>query len=129
MPIHIAERLSEAKVKAYRIADNRTHEEAEWDEELLALELGDLKDLDFYLDLTGFDPDELDKLLSLDSADGLTDEDSIPEVEGKAVSQLGDLWCAVITVCCVAIPPIPLPCKSCWQDRLPTWYLPTRPTT
>lgn len=92
VPIHIAEGLSEVKVKAYRIADNRTHEEAEWDEELLALELGDLKDLDFDLDLTGFDPDELDKLLSVDGAEGLTDEDSIPEVEGKAVSQLGDVW-------------------------------------
>src|SRR5690606_321781 len=36
VPVHIAEGLTEAQVKAYRLADNRTHEEAEWDSELLA---------------------------------------------------------------------------------------------
>src|ERR1700681_2910459 len=40
VPVHIAEGLTPAQVKAYRIADNRTHEEAEWDDELLAIEIG-----------------------------------------------------------------------------------------
>ncbi|MFA7122021.1 MAG: DNA methyltransferase [Bacilli bacterium] len=47
--------LTKAQKKAYRIADNRLGELAEWDEELLALEIEDLKDLDFDPDLTGFD--------------------------------------------------------------------------
>lgn len=92
VPIHVAEGLTPAQIKAYRIADNRTHEEAEWDDELLSLELGDLKDLNFDLDLTGFDPDELEKLLAEDGAEGLTDEDAIPEVQEKEISKLGDVW-------------------------------------
>jgi len=91
VPIHIAEGLTEAQVKAYRIADNRTHEEAEWDDELLALELGDLENSGFDLELTGFDLDELDKLL-LDETEGLTDDDTIPEVPEVAVTKAGDIW-------------------------------------
>jgi len=91
VPVHIAEGLTEAQVKAYRIADNRTHEEAEWDDELLALELGDLENSGFDLELTGFDPDELDKLL-LDETEGLTDDDAIPEVPEVAVTKTGDVW-------------------------------------
>lgn len=44
VPVHIAEGLSEAQIRAYRLADNRTAEEAEWDQELLAIELGELGD-------------------------------------------------------------------------------------
>lgn len=91
VPIHIAEGLTEAQVKAYRIADNRTHEEAQWDDELLALELGDLENNGFDLELTGFDPDELDKLL-LNETEGLTDDDTIPEVPEVAVTKAGDIW-------------------------------------
>jgi DNA modification methylase len=58
-PVHIADTLSSAQIKAYRIADNRTGAEAQWDMELLGLEIEDLKALDFNLDLTGFDADEL----------------------------------------------------------------------
>lgn len=57
VPVHVAE-LSPAEAMAYRIADNKTGELAEWDEELLAGELIALEDLDFDLDLTGF-PDGL----------------------------------------------------------------------
>ena len=58
-PVHIADTLTPAQIKAYRIADNRTGAEAQWDMELLGLEIQDLKELDFSLDLTGFDADEL----------------------------------------------------------------------
>lgn len=58
-PVHIADTLTPAQIKAYRIADNRTGVEAQWDMELLGLEIQDLKELDFNLDLTGFDADEL----------------------------------------------------------------------
>ena len=91
VPVHIAEGLTPAQVKAYRLADNRVAQEAEWDDELLAIELGELKDAGFELDLTGFDTIELDKLLTT-AADGLTDEDAVPEVPENPISQLGDLW-------------------------------------
>lgn len=59
VPVHIADTLTPTQIKAYRIADNRTGQEATWDMELLNLEIQDLKELDFDLDLTGFDADEL----------------------------------------------------------------------
>ena len=63
VPVHVAEGLTPAQAKAYRIMDNRSHENAEWDDELLRLEFGDLKLDDFDLALTGFVSEELDKLL------------------------------------------------------------------
>ncbi|MDX1950302.1 MAG: DNA modification methylase [Rickettsiales bacterium] len=92
VPVHIAEGLSESQIKAYRIADNRTNEEAEWDDELLSLELVDLKNADFDLDLTGFDLDELNKILAAELGSGNTDEDAVPELEETAISKLGDVW-------------------------------------
>jgi ParB-like chromosome segregation protein Spo0J len=61
-PVHIAEGLTEAQKKAYRIADNRVAEEAEWDEELLRIELEDLGD--FAL-MTAFDISEIERVLDL----------------------------------------------------------------
>jgi Fe-S-cluster containining protein len=67
VPIHIATGLTPEQIKAYRLADNRVGQEAEWDEELLRLELGELEAASFSLDLTGFDTDEWQGLL-LDDA-------------------------------------------------------------
>jgi ParB-like chromosome segregation protein Spo0J len=64
VPVLVAADLSPAQVKTYRLADNRVHEEAEWDEELPALELGDLSRLGFGLEKTGFDVDEINALCS-----------------------------------------------------------------
>ena len=58
MPVHTATGLSEAQVKACRLMDNRSHEEAKWDLELLPLELADLQSLAADLTLTGFNGDE-----------------------------------------------------------------------
>ena len=70
-PVHIAKGLSEAQARAFRIMDNRSGENAEWDNDLLGLELGDLQAADFDLDLTGFTDDELNNLLNgLDEGDG-----------------------------------------------------------
>lgn len=63
VPVHVAEGLTPEQVKAYRIADNRTGEDAEWDEELLKAELESLKDEDFDLSLTGFNTTELEQIL------------------------------------------------------------------
>ena len=59
---------------------------------MLAIELGDLKDADFDLDLTGFDPDELEELLAGDGTEGLTEDDDVPEVQAIAISKPGDVW-------------------------------------
>ena len=91
IPIKIADDLTPAQIKAFRLADNRTHEESEWIDDLLAIELIEIRDMGYDLEITGFDPDELDKLLSGDS-DGLTDEDAVPEVEEKVITQPGDIW-------------------------------------
>lgn len=72
VPVHIARGLSAEQVKALRIADNKTAEIAEWNLELLPIELAELQGMDFDLGLLGFDQDELAKLLdrsmSADSA-------------------------------------------------------------
>jgi DNA modification methylase len=92
VPVHVAEGLTPAQAKAYRIMDNRSHENAEWDDELLRLEFGDLKLDDFDLALTGFVSDELDKLLGAEQIEGLTDADEAPPVPEQPVSKPGDLW-------------------------------------
>ena len=90
-PVHVASNLSAAQVRAYRLLDNRSHEETSWDEELLGLELLDLKGMGIDLELTGFDLDELDDLLA-ESVDGLTDPDAVPGIPENPVSRQGDLW-------------------------------------
>lgn len=64
VPVQVADNLTPAQVKAYRIADNRVGEEAEWDDELLSFELEELEEEDFDLELTGFSEEELEKFLN-----------------------------------------------------------------
>jgi DNA modification methylase len=94
VPVHVAEGLTPAQIRAYRIMDNRSAEEAEWDDELLALEFQDLRGEEFDLDLTGFDGDEIEALLAraVEETEGLTDEDEVPETPETPVSRPGDLW-------------------------------------
>lgn len=92
VPVQIADKLTDAQVKAYRIADNRVSQEAEWDIDLLKLELSDLDGLDYDLLLTGFDDDELNGMLIEAVEEGLTDEDEVPPLPEQPVSVLGDLW-------------------------------------
>ena len=84
--------LTEAQKKAYIIADNKLALNAGWDDEMLAVELTDLKDMGFDLDLTGFNTDEIDALLAPVGTEGLTDEDAVPEVPEAPVTVLGDVW-------------------------------------
>mgnify|MGYP000564814649 CR=1 FL=1 len=92
VPVHVATGLTVAQIKAYRLADNRTHEESEWDDELLAIELGELDELGFNLDLTGFDAIELEELLADGDGSGLTDDDAVPEIPETAITKEGDVW-------------------------------------
>ena len=90
-PVHVAEGLTPQQVKAYRIADNRTSEESEWDMELLALELEALKAEGCALEPLGFEDSELDSMLGQSvEVEGLTDPDEVPEVE-EPFLRSGDL--------------------------------------
>jgi len=87
--------LTESQKKAYIIADNKLALNAGWDAELLALELGDLKEDGFNLLLTGFSADEIkDIILWEDDVDeqGNTDEDEVPDMPDKSVTASGDIW-------------------------------------
>ena len=81
VPVAIADDLTEAQIKAFRLLANRSAAWAEWDDELLALELQDLKGIDYDLALTGFDAGELRSLLDDGPATGLTDEDAVHEAD------------------------------------------------
>jgi len=84
--------LTEAQKKAYVIADNKLALNAGWDDEMLAVELTDLKDMGFDLDLSGFSTDEIEALLAPTGTEGLTDEDAVPDVPEAPVTVLGDVW-------------------------------------
>ena len=100
VPVHVAEGLSDAQIKALRIADNATGDIATWDYDLLPLELKDLQADDFDLSLLGFDEAELAKLLAPEGTEGLTDPDAVPEPPAEPITQPGDLWLlGAYTVC------------------------------
>ena len=86
--------MTEAQVRAYVIADNRLAELAGWDDELLALELQALTkiDLDFDIEITGFDTPEIDTLVS--RSDDEDEADQLPDMDQSVppISQPGDLW-------------------------------------
>jgi len=92
VPVHVATDLPPEKVKAYRIADNQTATLAEWDFELLPIELKDLQQADYDLSVLGFDEDELAHLLDGDVAEGLTDPDAVPEPPDEPITRRGDIW-------------------------------------
>ncbi|MEQ8397584.1 DNA methyltransferase [Thalassobaculum sp.] len=88
--------LTAAERRAYVIADNKLALNAGWDQDLLAIELQGLIDLDFDLELTGFSLAEIDLVL-----DGASERevpgpdasaDAVPAPGGPAISRLGDLW-------------------------------------
>src|SRR5690606_20881858 len=92
VPVHVARDLEPEAVRAYRIADNKTAELADWDFDLLPIELQSFSDTGYDLGLLGFDTDELAKLLDPGVQEGLTDPDEVPEPPDAPVTQKGDLW-------------------------------------
>lgn len=95
VPCVVLAHLSDAERRAYVIADNKLAELAGWDQDLLRLELGELRDLEFDLGVIGFSDDELALLFLEDDnveAVGNTDDDAVPPTEPGWVSRLGDVW-------------------------------------
>lgn len=93
VPCVMAEHLTEAQKKAYILADNRMALDSEWDEELLAIEMEELHNLGFDLNLTGFDESEIADLFDVDSNEVKEDDfDVDSELEKPCFSESGDIW-------------------------------------
>lgn len=92
VPTILLSGLTEAQKKAYVIADNQLALNAGWDLDLLKVEMENLQELNFDLDLLGFDDEFIDGLLEPEEAEGLTDEDAAPEVPEDPVTVEGDIW-------------------------------------
>jgi DNA modification methylase len=137
VPVILCDEWSAAQVKAFRLMVNRSVTWAQWDDELLALELQELNEAEFDLSLTGFDPKEIDDLL-LDPGDD-DQANAAPPLPENPVSRPGDLWlCGPHRVLCgdatsaeavaqlledrkpllmVTDPPYGIELDSEWRDR------------
>ncbi|MGD0774867.1 MAG: DNA modification methylase [Candidatus Solibacter sp.] len=136
IPVVLCDEWTEAQVKAFRLMVNRSVAWADWDEDLLALELQELNAAEFDLSLTGFDPKEIDDLLLVADDD---QANTVPPVPENPASRLGNLWlCAKHRVLCgdstraedvarllgerkpklmVTDPPYGIELDSEWRDR------------
>jgi DNA modification methylase len=88
--------LTPEQRRAYVLADNKLALNAGWDQELLAIELQDLKALEVNIELTGFSLPEVDIILEEVKASDPNDaddlDDEIPEVPKQAITKLADVW-------------------------------------
>ena len=91
VPVHVAGNLTPAQIRGLRIADNKSQEKSEWDLDLLNFELGELREMNFDLELTGWSMDEISGMRQ--PVDGLTDPDEVPDPPKKPKSKPGDIWC------------------------------------
>lgn len=92
IPCVLVEHLTEAQKKAYILADNKLALDAGWDNDLLEVELKALEELDFNLELTGFDLEEIDKILMADQEVTEDDFDVDQALNEPTISELGDIW-------------------------------------
>jgi DNA modification methylase len=90
IPVILCDEWTAAQVKAFRLMVNRSVTWADWDNDLLAQELTDLKSLDFDLELTGFDIREIDELLADQELDDRAN--AVPELPKRPVTNSGDVW-------------------------------------
>lgn len=92
VPCILENYLTEAKRKAYVLADNKLSLDAGWDEELLRVEIESLEDYGFNVELTGFSPDELSSLFDLGVEAEEDDFDVEEELKKPTFSKTGDIW-------------------------------------
>jgi len=93
VPVVVAANLTEEQSKAYRLADNRTNQNADWDWSLLGEEIRSLMDVDFDLSLTAFNQEEIKKALHFD--DGTHIRDYTPREKPEPLSKPGDTWTSI----------------------------------
>lgn len=99
VPVMIAAGWSEAKRRAYVIADNKLALNAGWNAEMLAFEVSDLTAMSYDMGLVGFSVSELAEFAA-DRSGGRTDPDAVPEPPVRPVSVLGDVWLLGAKVTC-----------------------------
>jgi DNA modification methylase len=93
VPTLVAANLTEPQKRALTIAHNRLAELAGWDHDLLKVELGELIEIDYAVELTGFTTGEIDVLLDEPATATPNDDDVLPDPpDGPAVSTRGDIW-------------------------------------
>lgn len=92
VPCIVLEGLTEAQKKAYIIADNKMALNAGWDDELLKIELENLKELDFDLELTGFNVDELDDIFQAKEEQEIVEDDFEVDLPEEPKAKLGDIY-------------------------------------
>jgi site-specific DNA-methyltransferase (adenine-specific) len=93
VPVIELKDLTATQKKAYIIADNRLALNAGWDNQMLTIELNELLEDKFSLELLGFNADELNVLLNpTEVNEGLVDEDEVPEPPPEPITKLGDVW-------------------------------------
>jgi len=92
VPCVFVDHLTEAQKKAYIIADNRYAEDAGWDEDLLRLEIESLQGMEFDVGLLGFEPAELNKLMTDEDGIAEDDFDVDAELQKPAITKSGDVW-------------------------------------
>jgi ParB-like chromosome segregation protein Spo0J len=96
VPVIRFDHLTPAQKRAYLIADNKIAEQAGWDREILAIELGELTELlpaqGFDVSLTGFETAEIDVLLADMATSKQEQEESLPDLPENPVTRPGDLW-------------------------------------
>jgi ParB-like chromosome segregation protein Spo0J len=101
VPVHVAAGLTAEQVRAYRLMDNRSHEETDWDPALLTLEIAELKALEFDLNFTGFEPREIDEFLTNADADEAANQFPRDLSRSRVIYGAADR-----IACCTAMPPI-----------------------
>ena len=136
VPVILCDEWTPQQVKAFRLMVNRSVTWADWDEDLLSLELQDLSAAEFDLSLTGFNPGEIDALLAIPDEERANEAPPVPE---NPASRVGDLWlCGKHRVLCgdatraedvvrlladrnpilmVTDPPYGIELDSEWRDR------------
>ena len=89
LPVIVLDHLTETQRRAYMLVDNRLALSADWDDEMLKVELQALQEVDFDLDLLGFDTEELDGFLN---EEPVADEDAVLAPPETPITVTGDLW-------------------------------------
>lgn len=92
VPITIADDLTNAQVKAFRIADNKVSEYADWDKDLLKIELEQLEEMNFNIDDLDLDFNDLDLDLDLEEDEGNIEDEEELEICEEAFTQNKDIW-------------------------------------
>ena len=129
VPVHAAVGLSPAQARAYRIADNQTATLSDWDDDKLPLELAQLQEMAFDLDLTGFSAADLLRLLGSQTNEGQADPDDVPEPPDEPVTRPATCGSWAGTASCAAMRPRPTTWTACSTAPPSTWSTPTRRIT